>query len=203
MFRSLDIAMLARRQSVPGAATPDGILTRFVGTPAGTLIAEIARAEDPRILDLGLLLTTLSSEAMDKLSELILTVRQRAVADHMHHDVSMSVQRSGITIHCNDDSRRDAMLRLQRHCERRMSSEQATEWHGVCIHAVGEQLLRYGIKLSAGQGEPPRSVETTAPGSTVASVQNAAQRSRQKTKVGRNAPCVCGSGRKFKKCCGR
>ena len=25
---------------------------------------------------------------------------------------------------------------------------------------------------------------------------------RQVTKVGRNAPCPCGSGRKYKKCCG-
>ena len=25
---------------------------------------------------------------------------------------------------------------------------------------------------------------------------------RQATKVGRNAPCPCGSGRKYKKCCG-
>jgi len=27
-------------------------------------------------------------------------------------------------------------------------------------------------------------------------------RPRQATKVGRNAPCPCGSGRKYKKCCG-
>ena len=25
----------------------------------------------------------------------------------------------------------------------------------------------------------------------------------QQKKVGRNTPCVCGSGKKFKKCCGR
>jgi len=25
---------------------------------------------------------------------------------------------------------------------------------------------------------------------------------RRATKVGRNAPCPCGSGRKYKKCCG-
>ena len=27
--------------------------------------------------------------------------------------------------------------------------------------------------------------------------------SKAKTKVGRNAPCLCGSGLKFKKCCGK
>ncbi|MHC4065055.1 MAG: SEC-C metal-binding domain-containing protein [Planctomycetota bacterium] len=26
---------------------------------------------------------------------------------------------------------------------------------------------------------------------------------REKPKVGRNAPCPCGSGKKFKQCCGR
>jgi preprotein translocase subunit SecA len=26
---------------------------------------------------------------------------------------------------------------------------------------------------------------------------------QRKTKVGRNDPCPCGSGRKYKKCCGR
>ncbi|MFO8085339.1 MAG: SEC-C metal-binding domain-containing protein, partial [Desulfobacterales bacterium] len=25
---------------------------------------------------------------------------------------------------------------------------------------------------------------------------------RKETKVGRNAPCPCGSGKKYKKCCG-
>lgn len=31
----------------------------------------------------------------------------------------------------------------------------------------------------------------------------AAARAKDESKVGRNSPCPCGSGRKFKKCCGR
>jgi hypothetical protein len=31
---------------------------------------------------------------------------------------------------------------------------------------------------------------------------DASQRPARATKVGRNAPCPCGSGRKYKKCCG-
>ena len=43
---------------------------------------------------------------------------------------------------------------------------------------------------SAGDGEPEASIQLTP------------QR-REMPKVGRNDPCPCGSGKKFKSCCGR
>ena len=43
-------------------------------------------------------------------------------------------------------------------------------------------------RVAAAAGGPSPSTETVI---------------RQKKKVGRNSPCPCGSGRKYKKCCGR
>ena len=50
----LDLAMLVRREAMPGVRTPVGILTRFQGTPLGRIIGEIEfqpRSRGRSILD--------------------------------------------------------------------------------------------------------------------------------------------------------
>jgi Nuclease-related domain len=43
----LDLAMLVRREGVPGKGTPDGILTRFAATPLGRMVNAIEARPDP------------------------------------------------------------------------------------------------------------------------------------------------------------
>ena len=45
--------------------------------------------------------------------------------------------------------------------------------------------------------------ETTIAGVTVAKTQSLAQPMQSAVTVGRNEACVCGSGKKYKKCCGK
>ena len=52
----LDVAMAVRRDGVSGAATPDGILTRFEGPPFARIIAEIEDKPNPVAIDLGFML---------------------------------------------------------------------------------------------------------------------------------------------------
>jgi preprotein translocase subunit SecA len=49
---------------------------------------------------------------------------------------------------------------------------------------------------------PSREQECSCPGDSVESDSGETVR-RQTEKIGRNDPCPCGSGKKYKKCCGK
>jgi preprotein translocase subunit SecA len=51
--------------------------------------------------------------------------------------------------------------------------------------------------------EPARSVRPELPEASLDSVFGAREREAQPVQIGRNDPCPCGSGRKFKACCGK
>ena len=52
--------------------------------------------------------------------------------------------------------------------------------------------------------EPPKREQVAKPTSTSADGTDTANKTvRKGKKVGRNDPCPCGSGKKYKKCCGR
>jgi hypothetical protein len=83
---------------------------------------------------------------------------------------------------------------------------------GLSMH----DALLTGIRNEQAAGNLPSMEELAQPGpqqdeffgSTIASIMNLRSRlvpqpaSRRDAKVGRNDPCPCGSGKKFKKCCG-
>lgn len=73
------------------------------------------------------------------------------------------------------------------------------------MNRVEEEIIKYVFltTISASEEAPrlrpqqPRAVEFKGP-----SLENAATVARKGEKVGRNDPCPCGSGKKYKKCCG-
>jgi len=87
----LDIAMAVRRDGVPGAATPDGILTRFEGTAFGRIIASIEDKPSPPAIDLGLMLLELSEDTVRDLNKGIDQVLALTAADGRLHDVSIGI----------------------------------------------------------------------------------------------------------------
>ncbi|WP_140637115.1 hypothetical protein [Methylibium rhizosphaerae] len=60
----LDLAMLVRRDGIPGKGTPDGILTRFVATALGRMTKAIEASPEPATIDLGFTLLTLSEDTV-------------------------------------------------------------------------------------------------------------------------------------------
>lgn len=196
----LDIAMSARRDGVPGKSTPDGILTRFAGTTLWRLIVDIEREASPVTTELGLLLLAMSGDAFDDLNMGIDRAIFMARRDRKTHDVTVAFDSSGLTIHCTDDPNNPATLQaLQTHCAARKYKQRANKWFGVCIGA-SDARLRFGIRLEfewtrdAEMDEATKSMR--APATSVAAALKA-----RGTKVGRNDPCPCGSGNKYKRCC--
>jgi hypothetical protein len=71
------------------------------------------------------------------------------------------------------------------------------------VSVIGKTLERVAVKRTrhiAGGTITPRVTKTTKP---MAPPTDQAQPPQRAEKVGRNSPCLCGSGLKWKKCCGR
>ncbi len=199
----LDLAMLVRREGIPGKGTPDGILTRFAATALGRMTKAIEASPEPATIDLGFTLLTLGEDTVVAVSKAIDQISRQAEADGKGHDFTAGLGPgdTGLTIHCNSDPLEVAGPTLQKHCHARKYTERANTWFGVCLRPA-DQALRFGINLdlpweqsdvmdllTKGMGRAPK------PHGIVSRPRRAGPN------VGRNDHCPCGSGKKFKKCC--
>jgi hypothetical protein len=201
----LDIAMAVRRAGMQGAATPDGVLTRFGKTTVGRVVKEIEARPDSATIDLGFLLLAMSEQAVTEMSHAVDRVAARTRADGKLHDVTFGFKEgSGITYHCTDELPHVAGPRLKSYCERRKYREKAKEWFGLCMSSTGPDV-RFGVSLDfpwiqdKNMDEKTKEMQAPAP---IDQVLDVLMRGRNRAKkVGRNDPCPCGSGHKYKKCC--
>ncbi len=191
----LDLAMLVRREGVPGQATPDGILTKNKNTVIGQIIREIERLEHPATIDFGFMLLRLGEETIENIIENIQKIANLANKDNKHHDLTyIGKNDMGFTIHCNRDAFLVSETRLKEHCERRKYSEKARNWFGICLDPQNLKI-RCGLTLDY-DWKPSEEMDKI--------VKNLPKPQRTINfgkKVGRNDPCPCGSGKKYKKCC--
>jgi hypothetical protein len=201
----LDIAMAVRRAGLQGAATPDGVLTRFEKTTVGRVVKEIEARPDPATIDLGFLLLAMSEQAVTEMSRAVDKLAARTRADGKVHDVTFAFKDGpGITFHCTDEPVSVAGPRLESYCTLRKYKEKATEWFGLCMTSTGPDV-RFGVSLVFPWIQDEKMDEKTKDMKEPVPIDQALQalmmgRNRAR-KIGRNDPCPCGSGRKYKKCC--
>ena len=143
----LDIAMAARREGLPGARTPNGILTRVRNTEIGRIICEIEALPDPSTIDLGLLLLELSEEAIETLNKGIRQIRTATKQDGKNHDITVELRTAsaGITIHCNPGDMLSARNSIEVHCKGRKYLQKAGRWFGLVLRPDGS--VWFGLKL--------------------------------------------------------
>jgi hypothetical protein len=200
----LDLAMAVRRAGVPGAATPDGILTRFGETTLGRVVTEIEARPEPATINLGFMLLTLGEDTVRTVSHAIDRFAERSRADGRNHDMSLGLgtAESGLTVHCNDDPAAVAGPRLESHCERRKYTEKASSWFGLCMSPRGPSV-RFGVSLTYPWAKSAEMDEATKDMKPPEPIGKALARLFQgkRQKVGRNDACPCGSGLKYKRCC--
>ncbi|RRQ20500.1 prepilin peptidase [Guyparkeria sp. SCN-R1] len=203
----LDLAMLARRDGVPGAATPDGILTKYEGTHFERLVKDIELRDHPATVDFGFMLLTLSGGTIEIINDGISELVKLGRKDGKHHDLTLAISegRSGLTIHCNEDLDAEAANRLDRHCELRKYEQKADQWFGICLGSKTERL-RFGVNKHFRWEQSIEMDELTKDlpkpqslkGKNKVNFKTVTKKSR---KIGRNEKCPCGSGEKYKKCC--
>lgn len=199
---SLDIAMAVRREGIPGCDTPDGVLTRLTNTTLGRILSDIEAKADPMTIEFGFTLLTLAEDSFKGASEAIDKIASLALRDGKGHDFTMGLGRgdTGFTVHCNRNPFSGAGLALRRHCRRRKYSERARSWSGICLDPVTKNV-RFGLHLDYPWTPDAEMDELTKNAAPPMSITDALRSAGKKVKVGRNDPCPCGSGRKYKKCC--
>ncbi|MDH1477473.1 SEC-C metal-binding domain-containing protein [Comamonas thiooxydans] len=202
----LDIAMGVRRAGLQGAATPDGILTRFDATTLGYIVKDIEARPEAATIDLGFLLLSLSEDTVRSASRAIDRICALARTDHRHHDLTLAFGSSeaGLTIHCNEDPTPIALSQLRSYCERRKYKEAAPRWFGLCMDPKSTKV-RFGVSLSYPWIKSDEMDKATkdmqSPRPTKTALDSLLSDKLIRKKVGRNDTCPCGSGLKYKKCC--
>lgn len=201
----LDIAMAVRRRGIDGDATPEGFLTRFEGKTLGRIVREIERRPEPAVLDQGFQLLEMSGDAFDHLTRIVDRQAHRSAQDGKPHDMTMMFDdASGFTIVCSGEPDDEAAQRLAMLCTRRKYRQKADRWFGMCL-TPGDAQLRFGLHLSDPWEQDDAMEVATAnmlePMPPELAYERAFRGGRMRPKVGRNDPCPCGSGRKYKKCC--
>jgi Holliday junction resolvase-like predicted endonuclease len=199
----LDLAMTVRREGIAGARTPDGILTRFAGTSFERLVQQIEQRADPACIELGFLLLTLGEDTCRAVNSGLATVTNATRSDGKLHDFTVGIGSAGegITFHCNLGSARRAADQLASHCYRRKYAQKASKWFGLCIDK--EANVRFGLALEFPWEQSSTMDADTAnmrQGIDARKFADTPQPTTTNKKVGRNDPCPCGSGRKYKKC---
>lgn len=197
----VEIALMVRREGLPGKDTPEGILTIYKDTYYEKLINEINGLSDPTAISLGFYLLQLSSQEKDNFNQCFTEMLRRAKTDGQQHDFSMASEGSiGVTFHFHDWEYADARDMLYQHCESRKYRHKKDTWIGLCISPTTE-MIRFGINLdfpwkksSTLEQKTKRLLSPNKPQDLRTVVQSI-------TKTGRNEKCFCGSGKKYKVCC--
>lgn len=96
----------------------------------------------------------------------------------------------------------EAIAVLETHCAKRKYQQRAAQWFGVSVSPTGQ--VQFGITLDFPWEASDEMEQLTADMKPASKVRDALPRySREvsRMKLGRNDPCHCGSGLKYKKCC--
>jgi hypothetical protein len=204
VVQDLDAAMLVRRDNLPGNGTPEGILTKMRGTRYESLIKEIERRPDPATLELGFHLLSMSEDSCRNVHRILETITRKAQLDGKRHDVTLasSTPPCGVTFHCNPTPSPEAITVLETYCAKRKYKQHAAQWFGVSVSPDGQ--IQFGVTLDfpwVATEEMDRQTADMKPAARVRDVLPQYVQSTGRIKLGRNEPCFCGSGRKYKKCC--
>ena len=135
----MEAAMTVRREGIPGADTPEGILTLTQGTPFAHLIGQMEYEQNPVAIDVGLLLLELSGRTVKKFNEFLSRILALTAEDGNIHDFTFGLggQSGGLTVHCSRLGPRKAQEKLLGHCQYRKRSQQARKWFGLAIRQDG------------------------------------------------------------------
>ena len=197
----LDLAMMVRRDNVPGLRTPDGVLTHLAGTPFDNLISQIDRHPDPGTVEFGLALLALDEDTCRTINNGLEFITKQTLADGKLHDFSIGDERGGFTFHSNPTRTESALQKLESHCAARKYATKAPKWLGISVSS--SQKIQFGVVLEHDWKQSDEMDAVTAGMKKAVPVGNLASLARGagSKKVGRNDPCPCHSGKKYKKCC--
>ncbi len=198
--QEMSSAMYVRRLGVPGVETPAGILTRERGA-FGQIIAHLQRYEDPAIVALVLCFLEAGSDVWKEMDLSLRGVRAAARRARCERTsfTYFADYGVGLTLKCGLGVESGVMESLQDACRAHKYQSQAAKWVGLRVN-MDDGSLEDVFSLQAPWEKDRRMEDMLAKRSMEIGIVGVRKGLRVR-KVGRNEPCPCGSGKKFKKCC--
>lgn len=195
----LDAAMYVRREGVPGKDTPEGLLTKFRGHPFESLVKLLEMSYGDGLLDVFYFLMELNEATTKDVGGKFFQLINQSRYDDKRHDMTVAAGDGGLTIHSAASPRNLSEMALSTHCKVRKYSCKARRWYGLAVNASNVHVIFAIIgdfvwEPSAEMDEALRKFNSLSRG-------NASSLRTKSGGVGRNDPCPCGSGKKYKKCC--
>lgn len=199
-----DAAFYARRYSLPGNITPKGILTKFKTGVAGKLISQIENNKSPILINLGFLLLKFDEDTFFELTQGIEALIHRYNFDGKLHDINIyfSHMNIGLTIHCDKPKPSNVDL-LRNHVTKRKYKSESDHWIGILVNPITE-LIEFSCEVKFPwfyDAEAEKLTNHMMSNSDLGKGHFNLKTVVKKEKLGRNAPCHCNSGKKYKKCC--
>ncbi|MCF7744589.1 SEC-C domain-containing protein [Aeromonas veronii] len=201
----LDAAFMVRRLGIPGERTPQGILQRYSSGFIGKLLFKIHRIAKDEIIDFGFTLLKCSGDFLDKLDGAVSKICYLALQDSKVHDFTVLFDKDGggMTIHTREGSPEQRRERLLGHMKMRKYTEKQNKWTGIIVDPVSGMVCDIcHINFPWVKDENMEQAINDLKLSPAKKFDNGEFKMKLKFKVGRNDKCLCGSGKKVKKCCG-
>lgn len=168
--------------------------------PFKSLIQEIENTNKLGFSKLTTRLLDLSVDAQQQVLQYIQQTKQMHLRDGRDHDFSMEFRKAnwGLTICTTAEINSEILKRLEAYCRIKMYETRAEEWAVIPLKWRGENSRVLDFEMFEGKwifDEELEKETRNLKGRKIAFQKISAQ------KIGRNDPCPCGSGKKFKKCC--
>lgn len=197
----LDAAMTVRRDGLPGNDTPKGILTKLRNTRLGKLVAEVEHDPNQFSVGMGLAILEMGEDSVRKMSSALDLMIRNAGRTGGHHDLTIPLEHrdAGLSIHVNSDPIQEASDKLRSHMLYRKYAQRAGKWFGLLLEPTTGKP-RFGAKVRAPHAFDFELEAITAKAAPLQELEKLPAQVA-KRKIGRNDPCPCGSGKKFKHCC--
>jgi hypothetical protein len=186
------------RGSVPLTHAADKLRSKWKNDEFQELIDQIKSTAEPRFTDVVFFLYDLAGEGADDLIHLLKLTKRKAATDQRSHDARLlfSGTCGGITILCEPGSPLALRKKLLPLAEIAKYKSKADTWLALGCVATSNRLMDAMVFADYEWRADPE-LEKLA----------AHLRGRVMTpsggKIGRNQPCPCESGKKFKHCCGK
>lgn len=202
--KELDQEFVCRRIGLVNKPKPFGLLGVYRKGFLGKIIAELKKANEPAILDVIFFIFLLSSEAAEGMCKGIQKVTSDSVKKGRGSDFSFLIGKKGFAFICDKLTIQKLRNKITNYTTLKKYKTKAEYWITFGKTHSSDKIFDCLLILS-GPWEFNQKLENLVSEYLPTSNRIAKMTggSFQTLKVGRNQPCPCGSGKKYKKCCGR
>ncbi|AQQ00504.1 SecA-like protein [Pseudoalteromonas aliena] len=202
----LDAAFMVRRMAISGSRSPKGILNRYSQGFISKLIFKFQYIKHDELTDFALTFMKASGDFLDTLDAAVSKICFETIQDSNSHDFTVLFDggSGGMTIHTAAGNRERCKEALISYMYARKYKERQDQWLGIIVDPSSEMVMEIcHIKESwCFNADMEEGVKSLSQKPSVKPCLNTLKK-QLKFKVGRNSQCTCGSGNKYKHCCGR